>query len=128
MCTETHHILYTQYTPTHTGSKYTYLFSTIQLSVSLLDKYTHTHLPLLSRLLRDIRVSCENCISNRKQKTVSPAAEPIPWLCAVPRVTLLQARQQHCQVLITRSAMWLLSMHTHVHTLNTTSASGLITL
>lgn len=37
-----------------------------------------------------------NCISNRNQMTLSQAAKPMPWIRAVPRVTLPQARQRHC--------------------------------
>ncbi|MEQ2183653.1 hypothetical protein GOODEAATRI_000328 [Goodea atripinnis] len=66
----------------------------------------------------------ENGESGSNQMTLSEAAKPIPWNRAVPRVTLPQARQRHCQVLITRSVMWSLS----TRTLDTVSARGLAVL
>lgn len=67
--------------------------------------YKHTHLALLSAL----------CPWQPSQYRGSVL---VPW------VTLLQARQQHSGVLITRSVMWPFS----VQALNPVSASGLITL
>lgn len=112
---------YIQYTHTETGSKYTYLLWNTTLT--LFHKHTHTQtpLPLLSRLLGDIRASCELHFSVPGGRT-NPVA-----LCCSPGNTpsgqtaaLSSINNPQCHVAVERTQsqhhQWLRTLHTLTHT------------
>lgn len=80
--------IYTTHIYTHTlsESKYIYLLCNITLNFSPSETHTHTHttLPLLSRLLGDIRASCELHFKQKPDNSVPGGRTNPVALCCSP--------------------------------------------